>query len=278
MPAGDPRSAVAGVESKISHVQAQDRFIARTSDGQRLAGMHRAPPSGSRELALVLAHGFGGGLHRAPLQAVVGGLCADHGVLAFDFRGHGGSTGRSTLGDREALDVDAVVAAARRLGYRRVVTIGFSMGGAAVLRQAGLLGELTCEPVDAVVAVSTASRWYRRDTAPMSRLLWLVERRTGRAVARLWPGVRIDPTGWEELPPSPEQVVGRIAPVPLLLVHGDADRYFGVSNLTELRAAAGPDAIGWLVAGFGHAENAVTPQLLSRIAGQVRAWGLQEAR
>ena len=70
------------------------------------------------------------------------------GVIAIDFRGHGRSGGRSTVGDREVLDVDAAARHARHLGYRRVGLIGFSMGGAVVVRHAGLLGG-----VDAVVSV-----------------------------------------------------------------------------------------------------------------------------
>ena len=50
--------------------------------------------------------------------------------------------GFSTLGDREVLDVDAAVAEARRLGYARVVSMGWSMGGTCVLRHAALVGQL----------------------------------------------------------------------------------------------------------------------------------------
>lgn len=252
-----------------------DRFDLVTVDGQHLSAVHLPGPD--REVALVLAHGFGGGMHRDYVAAIATGLAAHGGVLAFDFRGHGASSGRSTLGDREPLDVDAAVAAARRLGYRRVATIGFSMGGAAVVRHAGLLGELTREPVDAVVAVSTGARWYQRDTAPLRRLLWLVEHRAGRAVARLWPGVRINPGGWHELPLAPQDVVGRIAPVPLLLVHGDADHYFGVHHLEALRGAAGEPVESWLLEGVGHAEMGISPELLERLGARAREMALGAA-
>jgi pimeloyl-ACP methyl ester carboxylesterase len=177
----------------------------------------------------------------------------------------------STLGDREVLDVDAAVALARRLGYRRVVTNGWSMGGSAVLRHAGLTGRGRVhgfpvrEPVDAVVAVSTTSRWFVRDTVPMRRLHWLVETRTGRVVARRGFGVRIDPAGWPTLPLPPIHVVRSIAPTPMLLVHGDRDSYFTVEHPRALARAAGETAELWLLEGFGHAEAAAPPDLIARI-------------
>jgi len=232
----------------------------RTADGERLTGLH-VPRPGS-DIAVVVAHGFGGSVRRPGLRAVVEALSPYAGVLAFDFRGHGRSTGRSTLGDREVLDVDAAVAAARDLGYARVVTCGWSMGGSTVLRHAALRDDL--QPVDAVISVSAASRWYVRDTVAMRRLHWLVERRTGRLVSRVALRTRVA-TGWDVVPESPVEVVGRIAPTPLLLVHGDRDGYFTTEHPQALAAAAGEPTEFWLVEGFGHAEAAATPELLDRI-------------
>lgn len=61
--------------------------------------------------------------------------------MTFSFRGHGRSGGRSTVGDKEVLDLEAAVEWARSLGHSRVVTVGFSMGGSVVLRHAALYGE-----------------------------------------------------------------------------------------------------------------------------------------
>ena len=76
---------------------------------------------------------------------------------------------------------------------------------------------------------------------------------------------------WVEVPESPVEVAGRIAPTPLLVVHGDRDPFFGVEHGRALAAAAGPGAQLWEVPGFGHAEGAVTPALVDRIAGWVAA-------
>jgi len=228
----------------------------RTADGVRLAATH-LPHDG--DVAVVLAHGFSGH-HRKTWQArIARGLARHAGVVAFDFRGHGASAGVSTLGELEVLDVEAAVEWARVLGYRDVVTCGWSMGGSAVLRHAALAGG-----VDAVVSVSATSRWRVRDTPPMRRLHWIVERRLGRAVGRTVLRTRLA-THWVDEPESPVEVAGRIAPTPLLVVHGDRDSYFSLEHPEALYAAANDPKELWLVPGFAHAESGATPELLDRI-------------
>lgn len=233
-----------------------------TDDGERLAAVHLPGPSA--EIGVVVAHGFTGSIARPGLQAICTALARHAGVLAFDFRGHGRSTGLSTLGDREVIDLQAAVVAARDAGYRRVVTCGWSMGGSVVLRHAALAGG-----VDAVVSVSAVSRWFYRDTAPMRRVHWAIETRLGRLVARRLLGTRISPYGWPEVPEAPVEVVGRISPIPLLLVHGDRDHYFPVEHPEALYAAAGEPKEMWLLPGFGHAESAATPEILDRIGSHL---------
>ncbi len=192
-------------------------------------------------------------------------LAAHAGVVAFDFRGHGRSTGRCTVGDREVLDVDAAVAAARGLGYGLVATCGWSMGGAVVLRHAALR-----RGVDAVASISAPARWFYRGTTPMRRVHFVIERRIGRLLARRLLRTRIASQAWDPVPESPEEVVGAIAPTPLLLVHGDSDGFFPVDHATALAAAAGQPAELWIEPGFGHAEGAVSDALLDRIGRRVR--------
>jgi pimeloyl-ACP methyl ester carboxylesterase len=119
--------------------------------------------------------------------------------------------------------------------------------------------------------VSAVSRWFYRETKPMRRVHWAVETRLGRLIARRAFRTRISPHGWPEVPESPVEVVGRIAPIPLLLVHGDADHYFPVEHPHALYDAAGEPKELWLLEGFGHAENAATPELLDRIGRHLPA-------
>ncbi|HVM28647.1 MAG TPA: alpha/beta hydrolase [Mycobacteriales bacterium] len=244
-----------------------------TADGVRLsARVLPGPGAAGGDVCIVLAHGFGVSTSRASVRAVARGLARHATVLAYDARGHGLSTGVTTLGDLEVLDVDAAVAAARALGHGRVVTCGWSMGGAGVVRHAGLRGErvgghLLGHPPDAVVTVSGTAGWSQRATAagPLRRLHAVVETRPGRAWARTVLRTRVATSGWDPLPLSPLDVVGRVAPLPLLVVHGDRDAYFPLEHPRALAAAAEDPVELWIEPGFGHAETAASPDLLDRL-------------
>ncbi|MGW1224965.1 alpha/beta fold hydrolase [Streptomyces sp. NPDC001478] len=229
--------------------------------------------------AIVLAHGFTGSADRPAVRRAAAVFAQRAAVVTFSFRGHGGSGGRSTVGDREVLDLAAAVAWARSLGHTRIVTAGFSMGGSVVLRHGalytapGVRGEGGGRTeahgeahADAVVSVSAPARWFYRGTAPMRRLHWMVTRPTGRLVGRYGFRTRIDHRPWAPVPLSPVEAAGRIAPAPLLIVHGDRDPYFPLDHPRMLAGAAGGAADLWLEPGMGHAENAADETLLTRIA------------
>ncbi|MFI0348853.1 alpha/beta hydrolase [Actinomadura sp. 9N407] len=228
-----------------------------TRDGVRIDAGH-SPGDGG--LCFVVAHGFTCSWRQPVLRRISAALTAHGGVIGFDLRGHGRSGGRSTVGDREVLDMEAVVAAARRRGYERVAVIGFSLGAAVAVRHAAL-----CGGIDAIASVSAPARWYYRDTVPMRRIHWVIERRMGRLAVRLARGTRVAPKGWNPVPEAPHEVVSRIAPVPLLVVHGDADPFLPLEHAHQLYDAARDPRELWIEPGFGHAEVAATPDLIKRI-------------
>lgn len=242
---------------------APSRISLAAADGVRLSGLYWDP--GVRDAACVVAHGFTGAAGKPHVRAICAVLRdRGFGVLAPDLRGHGRSAGECTAGADERHDVAGAVSWLRQRGYARVAVLGWSMGGSAVLRYAGLGGA-----ADAVVAVSSPGTWFERGTRPMRFVHWMCESRTGRATARLARHTRIARAGWAARPPeAPAEVVGAIAPTPLLLVHGDADRYFPLAHVRALAAAA-PSAQVWIEPGLGHAETAMTPALLGRIADWV---------
>lgn len=165
------------------------------------------------------------------------------------------------MGADEVLDLDAAVQLARDAGYRTVAVVGFSMGGAVALRQAAI----GADRPDAVVAVSAPSRWFVRESVSMRRVHWLLESPLGPPVGRLL-GVRLGKP-WEIVPPTPLELVGSIAPTPMLLVHGADDRYFRTSHALALHRASGGAGSLWIEAGMGHAESGTTADLIDRIAG-----------
>ncbi|WP_375480523.1 alpha/beta hydrolase family protein [uncultured Jatrophihabitans sp.] len=241
-----------------------DTVPLRTTDGVSLVAAYW--PGADRRIGCVVGHGFTGSSRNPHVVRICHGFVnRGVGVLAVDFRGHGRSGGFGTAGADEIHDVAAAVAWLRGQGYEFVATLGWSMGGTAVLRHAGLGGD-----ADAVVSVSAPGMWFERGTRPMRLVHWMFEKRTGRAATRVLRRTRVSPLGWQTMPEAPAEVAGAIAPRPLLLVHGDADRYFPRRHVDAIAAAA-PSADVWVEPSMGHAEVATSARLVERIADWVLA-------
>jgi pimeloyl-ACP methyl ester carboxylesterase len=247
-----------------------------TADGERISVAYdaaSAPSAGAP--VFVVSHGFTGGWRRPDNRRIASALSAHGPVVSYDSRGHGRSSGVTTLGDAEVLDLDAAIGWARWLGATEVVTVGFSMGGSIVLRQAALCRPGTPAAPQAVVSVSAAGFWFYKGTPPMRLLHRAVGSAGGRGVLRIGFGTRVTSRPWEEpYPLSPSESAAMIPPLPLLIVHGERDTYFPVEHARSLRdaAAAGARERGvedrtqdWLVADFAHAESGADAELVDRI-------------
>lgn len=233
-----------------------------TDDGVPIDAAHLP---GDEDLGIVLAHGFAQSWQRPAVWKAATRLNQFGGVVTFDFRGHGRSGGVSTMGDKEIKDVEVAVGYARELGYRHVATIGFSMGASTVLRHGGLIGH-----VDAVVSVSGPGRWFYRGTRPMRLVHLAIEHRAGRVFAKAILKTRISNGKWDPVPLPPDDAAALIAPIPLLIVHGDNDEFFPVDHAERIYAAASEPKELWIVPGFGHAERGTGPQLIGRIGRWMR--------
>jgi pimeloyl-ACP methyl ester carboxylesterase len=248
-----------GVIGGHAEPHATSRLLA--SDGTRLVATYLPGPSTS-STAVLVAHGFAAHRRKPAYARLADGLSHAFPVLSLDLRGHGGSGGVSTLGDREHLDVRAGLDWLHAVGHDRVVAVGSSMGATAVLHAASLGA-----PFDAVVTVSGPA-WFRAepDTEPLRRLHTLWEGRAGRAGLRWLLGVRVaGPAVWQH-PPHPAQMASNVR-VPLLAVHGADDGYFPPGDADALRAAArGPSVVWHEPAGFGHAEDGLNPEFVHRLA------------
>jgi pimeloyl-ACP methyl ester carboxylesterase len=244
--------------------------VLTTDDGVAIDAGHTVSAAGFDDVAVVVVHGFTGTRRNPAVRRATAAFAEHAGVVTLDLRGHGQSGGRSTLGDLEAQDVEAAVRWARELGYPRVATVGFSLGSACVVRHGGVYGG-----ADAVVAVSGPSRWYYQGTRPMRTLHRVVGWPLGPLLLSVAYGTRVDAHHWqpnrpETWPPDPRACAARIAPAPLLVVHGDRDRYFPLDHAEQLYAAAGEPRELWVERGYGHAENAASAELLHRIGRWVR--------
>jgi pimeloyl-ACP methyl ester carboxylesterase len=233
-------------------------FEARTEDGLRLRGDRL----GNGDIALIFCHGFMGWRRKARLVRFQESLARWFTVYGFDFRGHGDSEGESGFGAVEHLDVDAILRLAREDGAGTIVTVGGSMGGIAVIRHAAVLGG-----IDAVVAISTPALWDGHESEAVRRLAWLTTSRQGRWFLRS-AGVRV--TRAFTRVEAPADLVAKISPIPLILVHGRDDHFFDEEQAWLLYRRAGAPKRLLMADRFGHAEDGYTPAFAGRIAGVVR--------
>jgi uncharacterized protein len=215
---------------------------------------------------VLLAHGFAANRRKPAYARLADGLASRLPVLALDLRGHGGSAGWCTLGDREALDVEAGVAWLHAMGHRRVVVVGLSMGGTAVLHAASNGLE-----VEGVVTISAPARFRDEpENDPTRRLKRIWESPSQRQMMRFGLGVRLaGPARWRR-PEHPVLMAARVR-VPTLVVHGEDDAYFPVADAEGLASAvAGPARLWMEPAGFGHAEDGLTPAFVDALGGAIQ--------
>jgi uncharacterized protein len=236
----------------------------RAEDGTPIAASY-LPGPGAGGRAVLLAHGFAGNRRKPAYARLAAGLSHVGGVLTLDLRGHGGSGGACSFGDRERLDVDAGVRWLLAFGHTEVVAVGASMGATAVLHAAA-----HGAPLAAAVAISAPARF--RDPAPPGPLrgletLWHSDLRRG--VLRIGLGITLAPPSAWGHPADPVELVRAFAR-PLLVVHGRDDAYFPVSDAHELVAAGGGLTTLWeRPAGFGHAEDGFDDRFVRHLAAAV---------
>jgi pimeloyl-ACP methyl ester carboxylesterase len=255
-------TSIQGITSHRWRVPAEP-FRVMTEDGVRLHGTRLGDADPSRP-ALLLSHGMMG-WHRKPRFAVFGEqLTPWFTVYAMDMRGHGQSGGVCDFGGGEILDIEAVHRLARDEGHATAISCGTSMGGIAAIRHGASIGG-----VDAVVAISSLASWdWRDDAHPRARRKMHARIGTpaGRAALRAY-GVRL-PDRWEP-PESPQDVIGKIAPTPIVIVHGADDRMFPPSHAHRLYEAAGEPKRLLIGEGFGHAEDGLTPAFALKLGETV---------
>ncbi len=210
-----------------------------TPNGSTLAGVFAPASNGA---TVILLHGsLGERSDLAPEARILSQ--AGFGVLAFDWPGHGQSDGQIEWGatERRALSTAlAWLTAQPEVDAQRLGAFGFSMGGhtlAQVAAQDQRLRALVIasSPPDPLVHLD----WEYRRFGPLTR----------------WPArLALYLGGMKPHEQVPEQVIGQIAPRPLLLVGGVDDQLVPNWMTQRLFAAAREPKAVFLVpkAGHGH--------------------------
>ena len=206
-----------------------------TPDGFTLKGWYHPPANG----AVILLLAGNGGSRDAMLPEAL--LLARHGygALTLDYRNCAG--GRSSLGYREADDLRLMAQFALvQPGVTRLGALGFSAGGAAVIRGAARLPEIK--------AVVAEGNYYNLDyeirnapAVPLS-LEWQIQNLvilSYRGLVGVWPA-QVNPAG--DLP--------ALSPRPVLLIFGE-NEMANNRGYDQLVAARDPKQI-WVVPGVGH--------------------------
>jgi dienelactone hydrolase len=229
-----PRPAVA-TASTLGLPGARDVSFG-ASDGVRLAGWYVPGRNGT---AVVLAHGSHGDRSDtlAHLRLLAG---AGYGVLAYDARGHGESSGATNAAGWQGRE-DVAGAAAflrRQAGVERVAALGLSMGAEEALRAAA--GGVA---LDAVVAdgagASTLGDQRLVSGGPVAASVgWLTMR-----------GVEL--LGGGDEPPALADVAGQIRAPVLLIASGAHDEH----EIGEIyRGRIGARASVWFVGDAAHTK------------------------
>lgn len=88
-------------------------------------------------------------------------------ILAFDFRGHGKSSGFYTFSAKEIKDLDAVVQFAQSQNYKKIYLAGFSLGAAVALIYAS-----QNDNIDKVIAVSAPYEFEKIENHMWKKSAW----------------------------------------------------------------------------------------------------------
>jgi dipeptidyl aminopeptidase/acylaminoacyl peptidase len=195
--------------------------------------------------AVLYVHGSGGS-PKEGLSLVSPLHDAGYSVLLFSYRNHGPSDKNwfegISFGARESRDVDAAIRYLHdAYGIEHIALQGFSMGAASVL-----LSAPRNPSVEAVVAESPYASFNEVWTAngrPVPEIFATISR---------WLVTRI--RGFNPNDIEPVKVISRIAPRPLLLIHGTADPAIPWQQSQELYDAAKEPKSLWLVEGAGHGD------------------------
>lgn len=243
-----PNEAGAGIRS----------FEVASRDGLRLQGSFRPGPGG--DLAIVYAHGFLSGQRVRAVPGFLDRLSALAAVFAFDFRGHGCSAGACSFGPEELWDLEAVLGQARRWGFHRLLTVGSSLGGATVLRHAALVGGVAGV---ASIGAFARSRPFGRPITRLALHLAYHNRPARRWIGRRF-GTRVHAR--PGVAPDPLSLVDRIAPAPVLFIHGAWDPLISPREAHALYDRARQPKDLAMVARAGHDHALLRGAAAERIA------------
>jgi fermentation-respiration switch protein FrsA (DUF1100 family) len=168
-------------------------------------------------------------------------------LFTFDYRGYGQSGGQASMAGVHD-DVLAAIVRARQLsashGGRMVVLYGQSLGGTLLLYVVGTMSDRAGLGVVVVDSAFSSYRAIAREKLAGHWLTFLLQ-----PLAYLLVSDRY----------APDEVVAEISPVPLLILHGDADQIVPIHYGQRIYERARSPRWLWRLPGVGHIE-AMSPR------------------
>lgn len=216
-------------------------------DGLELAGWYVPPQNGA---AVILLHGYSGNrLHVTGYAKML--VKAGFGVLMYDQRASGESQGNFRAhGWIDAPDVGGAIAYLKSLpevDAQRLGIAGCSIGGQIALQGAAAYPELKAVWADGASAI------LARDNPPPENWANALAYLSNLLIDWIYTW-RLD----MPRPPAMINIIGKIAPRPIMLVGGGNPRpYFGseAPRAQRYAAYAGPNAQLWIIAEATHCDG-----------------------
>jgi len=198
---------------------------------------------------------------RSGLSLVVPFHQAGYQVLLFSYRGHGTSDGDRfgfTYGAAESKDVDAAVNYLYEgRGVRKIGAIGHSAGAVSIILSAArnphVGAVVAASPFNSVQEIWETNRPKLFPKPLFDLTMWISELRKGFSRSQV----------------RAQDVIGNIAPRPLLLMHGSADKRITQEQALNLYSLAEEPKRLWVIEGATHDSvrnpgmDVLTDQLVS---------------
>jgi len=210
-----------------------------SADGVRLHGW-MLPAQGRAKGTVLFLHGNAENI--STHIASVHWLPAQHyNVFLPDYRGYGSSEGVPSLAGIQD-DINSAMSYLLHrsdIDHERIVILAQSLGGALAIYN--IAHSPYREQIKALITESAFSgyRGIVREKLDSFWLTWPLQ----------WP---LSLTVNDDYSPLP--VVGRVSPIPLLIIHGDKDNVVPLNHGEALYAAAAQPKEMWVVTGGGHIE------------------------
>jgi dipeptidyl aminopeptidase/acylaminoacyl peptidase len=229
----------------------------QSSDGLSLGGWFF--PANDLESPAILYAPATSRDQRSGLSLVAPFHQAGYHVLLFSYRGHGTSDGDRfgfTYGAAESRDVDAAVRyLSEERGIKKIGAIGHSAGAVSIILSAArnpqISAVVAASPFNSVEEIWETNRPALFPKPLYDLTMWLSEFRKGFSRHQV----------------RAQDVIGRIAPRPLLLVHGSADKRITQEQALKLYSQANEPKRLWIIEGATH--GSVRQPGLDVLSGQI---------